>query len=605
MLYRDTRAVSSYASAATRRALVAALLALAGIPACAEGSGPSASGGTAPDAGSDGAGGDINLGDAGQGCSGPRCASDLHAMVDCDNKILKECAPDQGCTPDGACVAACDSAKANKSSLGCEFYAFFPYSLNVDQPTYCYAAFVANTWTTPVTIQVDFDGKALDATQFAWIPKGSGAGIQYEPLPNGKLPPGQAAILFLVSGVGPQTCPAASASQQGIPGADFGPDGTRIGGKMFHVVTDAPVVAYDMFPYSSNGGSVASATLLLPTSAWGTNYVALAPWPYGDNSSEPKLEIAALEDATSVTISPSAAIVGGNGVEPTGKGQPRTYTLTKGQFLQIMQKDELTGSPIQADKPIGVWGNSNCINIDGCCCDGAHQQIAPVQALGHEYVAVRYRDRVPGKAEAPPFRIAGAVDGTALTYEPKAPVGAPKTISLGETVTFRSDEPFVVRSQDADHPFSLGGYMTGGGEIDDMVSPQSFGARGDPEWVNVIPPEQYLSSYVFFADPTYKATSLVVIRRAAGGAFKDVVLDCAGALSGWEPLTDKYEYTRLDMVLFDFMPQGGCDTGPHAIHSDAPFAVTVWGMGQHSSYAYPAGAGARAINSVVVVPVPK
>ena len=47
-----------------------------------------------------------------------------------------------------------------------------------------------------------------------------------------------------------------------------------------------------------------------------------------------------------------------------------------------------------------------------------HQQIPPVKALGHEYVAVRYRNRLSTLDEAPPWRIVGAVDGTTLTYDP-------------------------------------------------------------------------------------------------------------------------------------------------------------------------------------------
>ena len=68
-------------------------------------------------------------------------------------------------------------------------------------------------------------------------------------------------------------------------------------------------------------------------------------------------------------------------------------------------------------------------------------------------------------------------------------------------VEFTSAGPWVVASQDEDHPFYLGSYMTGG---------KAYGGVGDPEWVNVIPAPQYLREYVFFTDPTYPETHLVV-----------------------------------------------------------------------------------------------
>lgn len=82
-------------------------------------------------------------------------------------------------------------------------------------------------------------------------------------------------------------------------------------------------------------------------------YVTFFPKPAG---AKPSLDIVAAEDDTEVTISPTSAIVGGVGVAATGRGQPQTYVINKGQVLQITQDDELTGSPIQANKPIALWG---------------------------------------------------------------------------------------------------------------------------------------------------------------------------------------------------------------------------------------------------------
>jgi hypothetical protein len=283
--------------------------------------------------------------------------------------------------------------------------------------------------------------------------------------------------------------------------------------------------------------------------------------------------------------------------------------------VQFTQPAELTGSPILADKPVGVWGGATCLNIDPstCCCDSSHQQLFPVKTLGSEYVAARYRDRYPSEPETTPWRIMGAVAGTTLTYEPATPNGAPTVLDVGQVGIFGTIAPFVVRSQDAAHPFYMSAHMTGAETLQSKA-----GVRGDPEFVNVIPPGEFLSSYVFFTDPTYPETNLVITRVAtSGGTFNDVTMDCGtggGVVTGWLPVgsSGKYQYARFDLSTGDFAGVNGCNNGRHEIKSNTPFGLTVWGWGseatgavysEYVSYAYPAGASVQPINTVVVPPM--
>jgi len=556
----------------------------------------------------------------GGGSSCPsHCSSDLHAVLDCNDNVLTQCPPDQGCGASG-CVPACDSAKQNKSTVGCDYYSLPPDVIPEGEGA-CFAAFIANTWGAPVTISVERGGQPYDLASFARIPSGSGQAISYAPLPGGQLPPGEVAVLFLARyGSKLVACPqgVTPAFTSGLASVK----GTGLG-MAFHISTSAPVVAYDIFPYGGGQSAATSATLLLPTTAWDTNYIAVDAFRKSTlvAAAQPSIDIVAAEDDTKVTISPTTAIVGGPGVASTPQGVPQVYTLAKGQVLQFSQNAELIGSPIQSDKPIGLWGAASCLNIDvgKGACDSAHQQIPPIKALGNEYVAVRYRNRFDNQEESPPWRIVGAVDGTFLAYEPAVPPGAPSALSTGQVVEFRAPGPFVVKSQDVDHPFYMSAHMTGCTE----VSPSSD-CRGDPEFVNVIPPGQYLASYTFFTDPTYPETNLVLIRKKVGSAFNDVTLDCAGLLGGWQPLgsSGMYEYTRFDLVRGNFQKQGNCDNGRHEISSKTPFGLAVWGWGsaatggvfggsgsgfysQAVSYAYPAGASVQPINTVTVPPVPK
>ena len=496
---------------------------------------------------------------------------------------------------------------------------------------------MANTWDTAVTITADYDGMTLDPTKFAYIPTGTGQGLTYAPLTSGQLQPGQVAILFL-NNLPPTGLTALALEASGlnincptevtpaITTLDAAQHGTGIG-HAFHIATTAPVVAYDIYPYGGGQSAVTSATLLLPTSAWDTNYIAVDAYAMseigttedaGANTGEPLpfVDFVSQTNGTVITINPTANIAGGTGVSVATQGTPQKYgPFSRGEVLHIAQQDELVGSVVQSNYPIGAWGGHQCLNISPTtpACDAAHQQIPPVRALGSEYVGVRYRNRWQGVEESVPWRIVGAVNGTVLTYDPSAPPGAPATLAQGQMAEFDSSGLFVVRSQDAAHPFYMASYMTGGATIPNAANGDG---RGDPEFVNVIPSAEYLASYTFFTDPTYPETDLVLVRTASSGKFEDVTLDCAGTLGGWQPLgaSGFYEYTRVDLVSGNFQAQGGCNNGRHVMTSKSPFGLTVWGWGsaatgkfmsQWVSYAYPAGQSVAPINTVVVPAVPQ
>ena len=562
-----------------------------------------------------GSGDDFGNGDGNGSCNAHKCSADLHDVVDCNGAIVEHCADDLGCSG-GTCGDPCQAAASETSSVGCDYYAVNPDSYITTNGS-CYAAYIANTWSTPVSINVEYNGQQLDASTFARIPVGAGSAITYQPLMGGMLMPNQVAILFLAYHQGLLTTPCPSGITPAVTSADVAVHGTALG-HGFHITTTKPVVAYDIFPYGGGTSAVTSATLLLPTSAWDTNYVAVdayeqanVPDPMGgiSNASPPFVEITAMQDATHVTVKPTVAIVGGTGVPAAAANGNATYTLGKGQVLQFTQNAELNGSVVTSDAPVGLWGGHTCMNVPNTmvACDAAHQQIPPVQAMGNRYAAVRYRNRFPNIEESPPWRLVGGVDGTTLTYKPSQPPGAPSTLSKGQTVMFNSPGQFTVESQDTDHPFYMSGYMTGCS----VINPSGDDCRGDPEYVNVVPPDQFLKAYTFFTDPTYPETNLVLTRERDGGQFADVTIDCVGTVTGWQPIdaSDEIEYARVDLVTGNFQGVGNCNNGLHVASSSNKFGLVVWGWGSKASglfmstyvsYAYPAGASLKHINHVVI-----
>jgi len=540
-----------------------------------------------------GFGGGIGQGGA---CAG-QCSADLHSVLDCNGVVIQECTGLEGCDMETlTCINACQAANNNKQSVGCEYWAT---DMESYQPTYCFAVFVANTWNTPAHLTVEHNGNALPVESFTRIPQGQGPSLTYQPFDNNLgLPAGEVAIVFLSGNSGgAPNCPVTSA----VPGA--GMQGTGVSAS-FRIESDVPVVAYQINPYGGGSVAVTGASLLLPTSAWDTNYIAVNA--YQQDISPPSLNIVATEDNTAVTMVPVAAVTGGGGIPASPANTPFTFTINRGQNAQITQSAELTGSVIQSDKPIGLMAGQPCMRtpFGVAYCDHGEQMVPPVQALGSEYVGVMYR---PRQGEPAIWRIIGAVDGTQLSWTPD--VGGPATLEQGQIVEFNTGTPFVVSSQDDDHPFLLFTYMSGSqwGQL------SNNGGYGDVDFVISVPPNQYMSAYVFFADPTYPETNLVVVRsRDDDGNFHDVDLDCAGLLGGWQPVGD-YEWTRVDLITGDFQNVGNCSTGRHEIASDGRFGLWVWGWGtpltssftQNVSYGYPGGMNVQPINTVVIPPVPK
>ncbi|MEB2313653.1 MAG: IgGFc-binding protein [Sorangiineae bacterium] len=582
----------------------------------ASGDGGSAGGGASSGTGGSGAGGAAGgsggrSGDGGfdfdasaGGACAAHCSGDSHQVLDCQGAVLATCSGEQGCDPaTGKCANACDVTVTSKQSVGCEY---FPAFLEMSPSTYwqsnqtCFAVVVANTWNTPAQVTVELGGAPIDIDQYAYVPKGAGASVALEPTSvSSGIAPSGVAILFLAGKQGTEksNCPVPAAMQEGPMVSGTGK------GRAFRLRTNVPVVAYQVNPYGGGNAAVTGSSLLIPTSAWDGNYIGVAA--YRNDLNGPNLNVIAKEDGTEVTMVPVAAVTGGGGLPAGGANAPLTFSLNAGEMAQFSQSAELTGSVISSNRPVGLMaGHSQLrVPVGTSYADHAEQMIPPVRAMGNEYVAVMHRQR---KTEPAVWLMVGAVDGTALGYVGATPPGAPATLARGQVAEFQTATPFLVSSQDDQHPFLLFELMTGSSFVPGM------NGYGDADFVLMVPPQQYMNHYVFFTDPTYPETNLVVVRGKVGGAFADVNLDCAGALGGWQPLGE-YEYTRVDLMTGNFQPVGGCGTGRREMSSAGPFGVTVWGWGtplttdftSNVSYGYPAGMNIMPINEVVIPASPK
>ncbi len=535
-----------------------------------------------------------------------QCSLDGRSIIrSCTGEVTETCRDDQACGA-ARCQEPCAAAAADQGSNGCEFYLQVPATLTETADS-CYAAFVVNTSRQPVEVSLEREDEVLDLSKAMYRTNpGETTLVRHE----GPIPPDESVIVFVsdrdpdvpATGVNASPCPG------GVVPAVRVRSSLRTSGiaPAFHLNASSPVSVVAMYPFGGANSYIPTATLLLPVVTWAKEHLVIQPWMSA--AGVPTTQIVASDDETDVTIVPTAAIQDGIGIKGGPANVPATYRLGKGQYLQLAQSTELSGSVVTSSKPTAIFGGHSCVNIPtvAMACDALWQQIPAFEQWGSEYVAVGYRSRIGDEDEKMPYRIIAARDGTLLDYDPVLPMGAPLEMSAGQVVTFPAGvgEAFAVRSQDAEHPIYVAAYMTGA-QAKYFGSPPT--GNGDPEFVNVVPAQQWMNAYSFYADPAYDETSLVVIRAKSHGTFKDVWLDCAGNLPDFRPIGTRgeYEYTRVDLSR-----RGGpgqkfgdktCQKGLQRMRSEGPFTATLWGWSPYASYAYPGGmANRRLVTSPLV-----
>ncbi len=557
-----------------------------GGSAGASGTGGAGSGGTAAHGGSSGSGATSGLGGTGGflevggtgGSQSPNlsgCSTDRHSVLGSQGEVLETCPPDEACE-DSTCVPACAAFASIASSVGCDFLAATPSVMSLYRPG-CFAVFVANAWNRPTTVRIERDGVTYDASDIGRIVGSGSDATTWAPVPAEGIAPDEVAVLFLShdpmanSGDGTDTrcpIPPAVADVGGAAVFDKALDAPKLDpalqtgrGHAFGIQTDSPVSVYSMVPYGGARSVDPGASLLYPTAVWGKNYIAALPpvmYP-GEVGTEPWAQIVALENDTTVELLPSSDLPGGGGVPASPSGAVASFTLGAGELIQWQPTLDFSGTALLADRPVAFYGgqssflrNSSQPECENGASDNAHQQVPPISALGSEYVGAPYHSRID-IPESVPYRLVGLADGTTLTYDPPQP-GAPSLLDEGMVRDFEAVQSFTIDSQDRDHPFYVAQIMPGCG----MGDP-----TGDEEYVNVIPAPQYLDKYVFFTDPTYGTTNLVLVRSKGPSGFADVTIDCLGTVSGFRDVgtAGRYQTVNVDLVRGN-VPVGSCGKWP-------------------------------------------
>jgi hypothetical protein len=467
------------------------------------------------------------------------------------------CEPGTTCK-DGMCFSPCERAEAERSSIGCVYYAVDtnPFQSVVGGD---YAVAVSNTdLSNPANILIEVKEGG------AWSPVAGGT--------------------FSLS---PLSLRAVVLPHRYI-------DGSAIyRGGAYRITSDLPIIAYQFNPLDGSNSYLSDASLLLPTSALDA-YHFVAAWPQGPaDETTPAgwpahVQIAAA-GPTNVTVTASSQTAPGGEVPALYPGSPQTFSLEEGDYLQLTianHMNSFTGTYVESDGPVAVFSANDCVNVPAeqqyCCCEHLEEQIFGLQTWGKTYVA----SRVPQRASEPAvWQIIAHQDGTVVSfdYDPSV-TGLPPSVTLNRGQSME----YLVNGAGA-QPGDF--YISATGPI--LVTQFIVGAfmvsygsdNGDPSMVQAVPTDQYLDRYVVLVPTTWQ-TDYFVLTRPGGS---EVRVDGTPVSTTWTPVgASPYEVGRVNVP-----------DGVHVVDGDSPFGIIILGYDPYDSYAYPGGLNLQVINPII------
>jgi hypothetical protein len=516
-----------------------------GVLLCACGPGPRGSGDDVGANDDDGDGYTVEAGD----CNDNNPSINPGATEVCTDGVDNDC-NGQIDGNDYNCMTPCERAAYDRSSVGCVYYA-------VD----------TNPLGGPFAVAVSNVGASVPANVTIEVKTGN---------------------VWTVVPMG--TFTVAPKSLQTVNLTRRFAEGTRINvGGAYRITSDLPVISYQFAPIDGSSSFLSDASLLLPVSALDKYYIVSA-WPYGadiGNTPRPaRLQIAATE-ATTVTVTSPIASENGQGVATLQPNTPATYQLQEGDFLQLTVaslNQSFTGTYIEADKPVAVFSSNDCANVPNipsvCCCDHLEEQLFGLQTWGKSYVGAQMPRR---GTESSIWQILAQQDGTNVTFMPSAGVtGLPPSVTLAarQMVEYEvrggaTPGDFFVQ---ADKPILVNQFTVGSFHV------QANSDQGDPDMVQAVPVEQFLTAYTILVPGTW-INDYIVITRKAGTM---VLVDGVPPNAAWNPVPGGWETGVISVP-----------DGVHTLESNTPFGVHVSGYDQYDSYAYPGGLNQTVINPIL------
>jgi hypothetical protein len=446
------------------------------------------------------------------------------------------CAGNEGCY-NGQCVSQCDLIQGTPSSVGCSFVAtkHDNFTSNVNNASMNDSLIAGNISQT----------ESVNA-QLYFIPIGS----------NVEQAEGPAVVI-----------PAQGTYTWSLSVPEINKVTLKRQGGVYRLQTDLPVVAYQHSPIGSSATN--DASMLLPDYALTGNYV-VASYQATVGNYPSYLMAISITDGTVVDLTAGGATAAGTGFPALAAGASTQFVLNRYELLNLVVAQQnggdLSGTIISANQPLHVVGATECGNIPGpnTFCDHLEEVMFPLEYWGEEYVGAMAPQR---NNEFFHWRVYGGEDGITVNTTPQQP-GFPIQLNKGQFYQFATKQNFVFTGTG---PFMPVQYLEG-------TNPNA--GTGDPGMYQMVPTEQFLSSYAFVTGTNYNQHYAQII-RPSGGA--DVTID--GNVVGGYTQIGAYQVANVQV-----------SEGAHFATSAEPFGITQVGYTPVTSYAYPGGLKLEIIN---------
>jgi hypothetical protein len=472
----------------------------------------------------------------------------------------------------GRCANLCDLAAADRSYVGCEFFAVDLDNAAIgagrDASAQQYAVVVSNPGFYPAEVTVEIDTAAAGETavprriQRVTVPGGD---LEILRLPRREVD-GSSSLAICTSqpddvcapnescwctgGVRPGGTATDCRCRTSPMGSGLN-DGTHsaLTSNAYRITSNVPVIAYQFNPLDNVGVFSNDASLLLPTSATGRTYTVVS-WPQTIANSDNPAE----DFDTSVTDEDLRAfltVVGGTSGTmlhvALGDGAERVVGLEPGTFygpgdefdvplgpFEVLNLEtqafngDFTGTLLTATENVSVFTGGEAsdaprfedLSNRRCCADHLEEQLFPDSTLGRRF----FIGRTPARSSAL-NRAFITTDSVGEFNEPEyvRVVASARGITQIDTTLPPPNAFFELEQHQsvliaADRDFEMNASQPVA-VLQVLASQEATGIQnvypgGDPSIIAVPPVEQYRSEYVFLT-PLYYAFDFVTIVAAA------------------------------------------------------------------------------------------
>lgn len=489
-------------------------------------------------------------------------------------QVLETC--ETGCSA-GQCVDPC--AGDGKSYVGCGFYA-------VDLDNYSACSSNADCDPGSTCVQNECSNGGANREQFAvTVSNTSNRTVEVTvDTPDGNV-------------VATRTVAPGALESIPLPQRDV--ENSSLSFNSYRVQSDGPITVHQFNPQNNSGAFSNDASLLLPATSLGTEYLFLG-WPTvasGPNAAALKSQmiiVATSDGTTRVSVTSPIASMPGPGGTPAAlvPNTPTEFTLERGQVLSFaterVASADFTGASISSDQPIAVFSAAECANIplDNQFCDHIEQQLYPVDTWGTNFIGSKF---FPRGSEPDVWRIIASQDNTQLRFSRNLSQFDGRVLNRGQILEFATTADFVLG---ADKPILVGQFMVGSsfpgrangcdrgplGNTRNCAMPvdRSCGGSsvGDPAYLLGVPTEQFRRDYIVNVPSDYRRNYLNIIAESG----TSIQLDSAPLSATPSNTVGGYDIYRIAVPA-----------GVRRIDATSPVGLYVYGYDCDVSFAYPGG----------------